>query len=122
MRAVFDHSGQNISTLKPSRPDRVTRLADLVWTTCLTWLPPASQELLISGTAYHKVRMYDARAQKRPVFELPWRDARVTCLAAQPDGYYVWAANARGCIQVRPSCQCPFLQSVRRTCTKTTSV
>jgi hypothetical protein len=100
MQGYYDCAGQSISTLKPSRPDRATRLADLVWTTCLTWLSPASCDVLLTGTAYHKVRMYDARKQKRPVFELPWRDARVTCLAAQPDGHYVWAANARGCIQV----------------------
>ena len=101
-------AGTVTAALKAGRPDRVTHLMDLPWTTCLTWLPCGSEHRLVSGTAHHKVRLYDTKAQKRPVFELRWRDARVTRVVAQPDGNYVWAANARGCIQVRcGSCVLP---------------
>jgi len=52
------------------------------------------------------VRLYDCEAQKRPLFEVDWLDARITAVAPQPDGLGVWVANAKGFIQARvlPCC------------------
>jgi hypothetical protein len=61
------------------------------------WLPSGK---LVSGTAQHKIRLYDVEAQKRPVVQLSWLDARITALAPDPGNSIVWAANAKGFIQV----------------------
>jgi WD40 repeat protein len=108
VQVLFKHmdcrsAGELTNKMKPGRADPVTRLQDKPWPTCLAWLPGDSGELIASGTGYHRVRLYDVKAQKRPVLDLSWRDARITALAAQPDGNYVWVANAKGFIQVSSS-------------------
>jgi hypothetical protein len=94
-------AGKIAYQVKGPRGDPVTRLQDKSHTTCLEWLPASHwQHCFISGTAHHKLRLYDVRAQKRPTLDISWRDARVTSLSAATNGELVWAGNAKGCMQV----------------------
>ena len=94
--------GKLVKRLKPPRAKGVLRWHDEPWTTCIQWLPQqqGSGQCFVCGTGHHKLRVYDARAQQRPVAEVAWRDARITALAVEHSGTRVWAANAKGCMQV----------------------
>lgn len=48
--------------------------------------PGAAGTRLLVGTGYHKVRLYDSAAGKRPQMELSWSEGRITALALEPDG------------------------------------
>lgn len=88
-------------------------LVDRPWNTAIVFLPPsavapsstpagstagssgadgssqdggAAGSRLLVGTGYHKVRLYDAEAGKRPQMDVAWGEGRVTCLALEPDG------------------------------------
>jgi hypothetical protein len=100
-------TGKLVHKTKMKRADTLTRLQDKLWTSALQWLPEcAFDQAFVTGTGYHKLQLYDVKAQQRPMFEVAWRDARITALAAQPDGLYVWAANAKGHIQARSCTAC----------------
>jgi hypothetical protein len=93
-------AGKLLHRCKGPHGDPVTRLQDQPWTTCAQWLSSGQyKDCFVCGTGQHKLRLYDTRAQKRPLFETGWRDAKITSLAA--DDAAVWAANTKGCIQVR---------------------
>lgn len=83
--------------LKGAKPDAQTLLADAPWTTCMD---SVSTSHLLCGTAFHKIRLYDIGAQKRPVKQWSWLDARITAATAHSDGHMAWIANAKGYIQV----------------------
>lgn len=83
--------------LKGPKPDAQTQLSEAPWTTCMD---PVSGGRLLCGTAYHKVRLYDLAAQKRPVMQWSWLDARITAIAAHSSGNWAWIANGKGFIQV----------------------
>lgn len=55
---------------------------------------------LLVGTGYHKVRLYDSEAGKRPQMDLSWREGRVMCMALEPDGQRCWVGNGVGQIEV----------------------
>lgn len=99
-RVVHDSlpAGTKVHALKGARGDPQTRLQDKPWTTCIHWLPNGR---LVCGTAYHKVRLYDVEAQKRPLVEVAWLDACVTAVCPSLQQGVTWAANAKGFIQVR---------------------
>ena len=73
-------------------------LVDKPWNTALAFLPDAAREapaaagssdsgsgnVLLVGTGYHKLRLYDVRAGKRPQAELAFGEARITALAPEP--------------------------------------
>lgn len=64
------------------------------------------------GTAHHKVRLYDVESQKRPVVQVSWLDARVTAMSPSLQQGITWVANAKGFIQVLPSFNNCFMDSV----------
>ena len=72
---------------------------DKPWNTALAFLPDAARaaaassnsgsgsgNVLLVGTGYHKLRLYDVRAGKRPQAELAFGEARITALAPEPYG------------------------------------
>ena len=36
---------------------------------------------IVAGTAYHKLRLYDLKAQKRPVVDITYKDSPITCVS-----------------------------------------
>ncbi|KAL4434253.1 hypothetical protein ABPG75_000694 [Micractinium tetrahymenae] len=113
---LFDvASGELAFAFKGGKPNMVG-LVDRPWNTAIAFLPPASPSSssgggggdggaapgsrLLVGTGYAKVRMYDAEAGKRPQMELTWGDARITCLALEPDGQRCWVGNSKGQLEV----------------------
>ncbi|KAL4424916.1 hypothetical protein ABPG77_009645 [Micractinium sp. CCAP 211/92] len=109
---LFDvASGELAFAFKGGKPNMVG-LVDRPWNTAVAFLPPASPSSstegsssapgsrLLVGTGHAKVRLYDAEAGKRPQMELTWGDARITCLALEPDGQRCWLGNGKGRIEV----------------------
>ena len=47
---------------------------------------------MVVGTGKHKLRVYETKA-RRPALQLAWGQARITALAAEPDG--------KGCLRTR---------------------
>ena len=45
-----------------------------------------SSSLVAVGTGYHQVRLYDMRAQRRPLYSKEFGDAMVTAMDVTPDG------------------------------------
>jgi ribosome biogenesis protein NSA1 len=104
-------TGELAFTAKGGKPGR-TGLPDRPWTTALAFLPeggadggggdasrPAAAARVVAGTGAHKLRLYDAAAGRRPQLELPFGEARVTALAAEPAGGRVWAADGAGRVE-----------------------
>ena len=55
---------------------------------------------LVSGTASHKVYVYELAAGRRPQLDLPFGETRVTALAPDPvQGLHCWAANGQGIVE-----------------------
>lgn len=75
-------------------------IMDFPFTTAIAFIPNSGDNQVLVGTGSHKLWLYDARAGKRPQLDVSWRDARVTCLAAEPSGGRVWAANGQGYVEV----------------------
>ena len=36
---------------------------------------------IVVGTAYHKLRLYDLKAQKRPVLDFSYKESPITCVS-----------------------------------------
>ena len=39
---------------------------------------------IVVGTAYHKLRLYDLKAQKRPVLDISYKESPINCLSVPP--------------------------------------
>eukprot|EP00887_Chlorella_sp_A99_P000645 scaffold5.g645.t1 len=61
---------------------------------------PACSARLLVGTGYHRLRLYDAAAGKRPQMDISWGEARITALAVEGDGRRAWVANGAGQVEV----------------------
>ncbi|KAI2509840.1 hypothetical protein MHU86_4551 [Fragilaria crotonensis] len=91
------NNGAQIWKAKNLAPDAQTLLQQPVWSTALTFL---TSDLLIAGTAYKQVRLYDIRSNsRRPVSYTPegLLEHRVTALCAIDDHTYV-VGDAAGCL------------------------
>ncbi len=42
---------------------------------------PGSLPKIAVGTAYHKLRLYDLKAQKRPVLDISYKESPITCVS-----------------------------------------
>ena len=60
---------------------------------------PGLQQL-VAGTAHRQVRLYDARAQKRPTHSVDADEHGVTTMAVAPDGKEVVVADTAGLVRV----------------------
>lgn len=83
---------------KPTKPNKLG-LTDKPGITAITHVPGSQGKRIVTGTAVHKLRLYDIGAQKRPVAEISWGEGRVTAVAPENE-HSVWAANALGLIQL----------------------
>lgn len=61
-------TGKSVWKAKNLPPDPQTLLQQPVWTTALLFY---NIHMLAAGTAYHQVRIYDARASRRPILHTP---------------------------------------------------
>ena len=62
-----------------------------VWVNRVVFVPDqqrSPQSILVTGTGYGEVRLYDTRAQRRPVFSTEYGNEPITALTASPDGRY----------------------------------
>ncbi|CAN0501766.1 unnamed protein product, partial [Ectocarpus sp. 12 AP-2014] len=55
---------------------------------------------MVAGTAHRQVRLYDARAQKRPTHSVDADEHGVTTMAVAPDGREVVVADTAGLVRV----------------------
>ena len=89
-------TGKSVWKAKNLPPDPQTLLQQPVWTTALLFY---DSNLLAAGTAYHQVRIYDARTSRRPVLYTPDNHAslehRVTALCSTND-HTMAVADAAG--------------------------
>jgi ribosome biogenesis protein NSA1 len=91
------NNGSQVWKAKNLAPDAQTLLQQPVWSTALTFL---TSDLLIAGTAYKQVRIYDIRSNsRRPVRYTPegLLEHRVTSLCAIDENTYV-VGDAAGCL------------------------
>ena len=80
------NTGKEVWKAKNLPPDPQTLLQQPVWTTALSF-GCSSPHVLVAGTAYRQVRLYDVRSNtRRPVATTPeeWLQHRVTCLQVLP--------------------------------------
>jgi ribosome biogenesis protein NSA1 len=84
---------------KGAKPNRIG-LVDKPWTSAVAFFPDSGAKKVWTGTGHYKLRLYDINTSKRPVTEVTWGAARITALAAEPNGDRVWAANAAGGIEM----------------------
>ena len=82
-----------------------------VWITSLRSLLPNANsssgggggdglQQLVAGTAHRQVRLYDARAQKRPTHSIDADEHGITTMAVGPDGREVVVADTAGLVRV----------------------
>ena len=58
-----------------------------VWDNQMAFTPDSGpQPILVVGTGYGNVRLYDTRAQRRPVFSTKYGNEPITALDITPDG------------------------------------
>jgi WD40 repeat protein len=76
-------------------------LSDLPWNSAVTFYPNTEGMKIWVGTGYHKVRLYDRAAGKKPQLEIafPMGESRITALAPEGDGNRCWVADAQGRIE-----------------------
>ena len=57
-----------------------------VWVNRVVFVPDCGpQPILVTGTGYGNVRMYDTRAQRRPLFSTEYGNEPITALCVTPD-------------------------------------
>ena len=78
------HTREKVFQAKGAKPNKLG-LMDLPWNSALTFVPGAAGKKLFVGTGYHKLRVYDV-AQARPVSNVEFGEARISDIAACPDG------------------------------------
>ena len=88
-----------VFTAKGSKPNRIG-LVDKPWNSAVAFHPGSNGTKIWTGTGYHKVRLYDSTASKRPQTEVEFGQARITSLAPEADGQRIWVANAAGSVEV----------------------
>lgn len=89
--SVYDVAAQSAAfQAKGGKPNRVGNV-DLPHGTAVAYVPGpsgsgAAGQLVLVGTAKHKLWLYDTRVGKRPQMDLAWGESRVTALAPEADG------------------------------------
>ena len=82
-----------------SKPNRVG-LVDRPWNSAVAFYPGSEGTKIWTGTGYHKLRLYDTAASKRPQLNVEFGQSRITALAPEVDGNRIWVADATGQIEV----------------------
>ncbi|GLC50632.1 hypothetical protein PLESTB_000401400 [Pleodorina starrii] len=91
---------------KAGKPSR-SGLQDLAHVTAVSYVPGRDDQLVLVGTAKHKLWLYDMRAGRKPQSEVVWSDGRITALLPQADGSLVWVGNGRGQVEALDLRQAP---------------
>lgn len=78
-------------------PEDYLRLRVPVWVRATGIVSGTGNRPLVAvATGYHQVRLYDTRAQRRPVYSHSWGESSFTCLELTQDGRYYLVGNAYG--------------------------
>ncbi|EFJ49223.1 hypothetical protein VOLCADRAFT_104439 [Volvox carteri f. nagariensis] len=91
---------------KAGKPSR-SGLQDLAHVTAVSYVPGRDDQLVLVGTAKHKLWLYDMRAGRKPQSEAVWGEGRITALLPQQDGTRVWVGNGRGQVEALDLRQAP---------------
>ena len=62
------------------------------------FIPNSDGRVLVTGTRYNQIKLYDTRSQRKPVLDLKIGEYPITCLSAQEQVLIV--ANAGGVVQL----------------------
>lgn len=90
-------------------------LSDLPWNSAVAFYPDTEGMKIWVGTGYHKVRLYDRTAGKKPQLEIafPMGESRITALAPEVDGNRCWVADAQGRIEAYDVRAGRFIRSLK---------
>ncbi|KAG2494266.1 hypothetical protein HYH03_007621 [Edaphochlamys debaryana] len=91
---------------KAGKPSR-SGLQDLAHVTAVSYVPGKDDQVILVGTAKHKLWLYDMRAGRKPQAEVVWGEGRITALLPEQDGQRVWVGNGRGCVEALDLRQAP---------------
>ena len=79
--SLFDvENGKNLFKAKNVRHDKLDHRVP-VWITDLQFI---EESKIVTGTRYHQVRLYDTRAQRRPVIDVLHGEDPINCLITNP--------------------------------------
>uniref|UniRef100_A0A915AT78 WD repeat-containing protein 74 n=1 Tax=Parascaris univalens TaxID=6257 RepID=A0A915AT78_PARUN len=91
---VWDiHVGQKTFTAKNVRPDNL-QLRVPVWDTDIRFIPDSQN--IVTTTGRYQIRIYDPRAQRRPVKEMEWPEEPLTAISLCHSPMHIVAGNTRG--------------------------
>lgn len=91
---VWDvHVGQKTFTAKNVRPDNL-QLRVPVWDTDIRFIPDSQN--IVTTTGKCQIRIYDPRAQRRPVKEMEWLEEPLTAMSLCHSPMHIVAGNTRG--------------------------
>ncbi|MFH4977366.1 hypothetical protein AB6A40_004075 [Gnathostoma spinigerum] len=91
---VWDlEKGEKVFIAKNVPPDSL-QLRVPVWETAISFLPDSSN--IVTATKKSQIRVYDPRAQRRPVKQLEWLDEPLTSLSLCSKPMRVIVGNTRG--------------------------
>ncbi|GAQ80659.1 hypothetical protein KFL_000590120 [Klebsormidium nitens] len=79
---------------KNTRPDALG-LQTPVWVTQLLFLGGDGNRVL-AATGHHQLRLYDVKAQRRPVMVMEYGELPIWSVAEDPSGHVVYAGNSTG--------------------------
>lgn len=96
---IWDLETQTQSFKEKNVPHDMLNLRQQVWITSLAWVPGSGGHEVVTGTAYHQVRHYDTRLQKRPLFNVEVSDHAITCVDVSHDGRYLLVGDGGGRLQ-----------------------
>ncbi|KAL3103326.1 hypothetical protein niasHS_002512 [Heterodera schachtii] len=83
-----------VFTAKNVRPNAL-ELRVPIWVTCCRFLGETGQ-FIVTSTGKSQLRLYDLRAQRRPLFEEKWLDEPILALSTCCRDWQVIAGNSRG--------------------------
>lgn len=89
---------QKLYQAKGAKPNAIG-LVDKPWDATVAYLVGDEGCRVAVGTGYHKVRVYDVKAQRRPVMEVSFGESRVTALTPDLDGDYFSALFRTGVLR-----------------------
>uniref|UniRef100_F1L6T5 WD repeat-containing protein 74 n=1 Tax=Ascaris suum TaxID=6253 RepID=F1L6T5_ASCSU len=85
--------GQKTFTAKNVRPDNL-QLRVPVWDTDIRFIPDSQN--IVTTTGKCQIRIYDPRAQRRPVKEMEWLEEPLTAMSLCHSPMHIVAGNTRG--------------------------
>ncbi|KAK9810634.1 hypothetical protein WJX73_006012 [Symbiochloris irregularis] len=75
------------------------------WATAIAAVPGQGGNCFVVGTAHHHIRLFDARAHRRPVCNVNFGESRITALQPEPTGDRCWVGNGMGKLELLKQAQ-----------------